>query len=136
MTVTSQNRGHIIKHNPKGWVDFKSGERDTEQRLCEKCGQHPTSEGYDPCIAGIINLLNAIPGIETLESCCGHGKSKTWIWFRVKNQVALASLLRKYVDPSKGERVLVEFNETFRKLVYVYEKDVATKTPEKNKKEQ
>jgi hypothetical protein len=30
------------------------------------------------CIA-----LNALPGIETEESCCGHGEGMYYIWFRV-----------------------------------------------------
>lgn len=29
----------------------------------------------------LCDAINAIPGLETVESCCGHGKDKFRIWF-------------------------------------------------------
>lgn len=29
----------------------------------------------------LCDSMNAIPGIDTFESCCGHGKHGIWIWF-------------------------------------------------------
>jgi hypothetical protein len=33
-------------------------------RACPRCGEFPTSEGHDPCIANLPGVSNA---------CCGHG---------------------------------------------------------------
>lgn len=38
----------------------------TNERLCVKCGQPPTSEGYDACLGYIEGVKSA---------CCGHGIS-------------------------------------------------------------
>lgn len=43
---------------------------------------------YDDMDKEIVNLckaLNSIDGIETVESCCGHGKEKCRIWFIVND---------------------------------------------------
>ena len=36
------------------------------------------------CVA-LCNTLNSLPGIQTFESCCGHGKNNYRIWFRADN---------------------------------------------------
>lgn len=36
------------------------------------------------CI-NLCKAINSIPGIETVESCCGHGESPYLIWIRVRN---------------------------------------------------
>lgn len=36
----------------------------------------------EECIR-LCNAMNSLPGIETFESCCGHNKSKYYIWFIV-----------------------------------------------------
>lgn len=46
-------------------------------------------DGYDgnmdPECIDLCNALNEIPGIETISSCCGHGKDGFAIWFRAKS---------------------------------------------------
>jgi hypothetical protein len=39
----------------------------------------------------LCDALNAIPGIKTFESCCGHGETMYHIWFTAKNVKALCS---------------------------------------------
>jgi len=36
----------------------------------------------DPEVLDLCNALNALPGIYTTESCCGHGKEKFSIFFQ------------------------------------------------------
>ncbi len=35
----------------------------------------------DPECLELCKALNSLAGIETFESCCGHGKYPFWIWF-------------------------------------------------------
>jgi tRNA(Phe) wybutosine-synthesizing methylase Tyw3 len=43
------------------------------------------------CI-NLCNALNSIKGIQTVESCCGHGKHGYWIFFHTKSFVALSKV--------------------------------------------
>jgi hypothetical protein len=46
----------------------------------------------EECIT-LCDAMNSLPGIETLESCCGHGKNEYRIWFNAKNNKHLSILL-------------------------------------------
>jgi hypothetical protein len=53
-------------------------------------------DGYDgqmdiECIK-ICNALNKIRGIQTINSCCGHGKHGFWIFFTTKSFIALSKV--------------------------------------------
>ena len=39
---------------------------------CPRCGEMPTKEGHDFCLANLPGVLNA---------CCGHGKERGYIHF-------------------------------------------------------
>lgn len=41
----------------------------------------------------LCEALNKIKGINTIESCCGHGKKEYNIWFRADNLDCLPDLL-------------------------------------------
>lgn len=50
---------------------------------------------YNDIDTEIINLckaLNSIDGIETVESCCGHGRDVCRIWFIVRDIITLNRL--------------------------------------------
>ena len=49
------------------------------------------------CIS-LCEALNKIPGIETIESCCGHGNEKYQIWFKCYDLHKLSYLLY-FIDP-------------------------------------
>ena len=38
---------------------------------------------FDPEVVKICKAMNCLPGIETFESCCGHGTQPFMIFFRV-----------------------------------------------------
>jgi hypothetical protein len=38
---------------------------------------------FDPEVVPLCQAMNALPGIKTTESCCGHGKEPFRIWFKV-----------------------------------------------------
>lgn len=42
----------------------------------------------------LCDALNAIPGIATMESCCGHGSHQFMVFFRVTDQKGLFFLTR------------------------------------------
>lgn len=51
------------------------------------------SAGIDiECIA-LCDAINLFPGIQTLESCCGHGEKSFRIWFSADNLEALPTVL-------------------------------------------
>lgn len=39
-------------------------------------------EGIDPECIPLCRAINAIPGLHTVESCCGHGADPFRIWLR------------------------------------------------------
>lgn len=41
----------------------------------------------------LCNAMNCFPGIQTIESCCGHGKDCFRIWFDVEDLEDLPPLL-------------------------------------------
>lgn len=42
----------------------------------------------------LCNLLNRLPGVQTFESCCGHGTQPYCVWFRCDNIDTLSRLGR------------------------------------------
>ena len=50
--------------------------------------------GIDEECLDLCYALNHLPGVITLESCCGHCKDLYRIWFRCTNTVTLAILSR------------------------------------------
>lgn len=66
MTATSFECGHAVFWDKKSqkWRYLDNGEIANDKRICIRCGELPTSEGYDAC-------LGHIPGIKS--ACCGHG---------------------------------------------------------------
>lgn len=51
----------------------------------------------DECIP-LCDAINSIPGLRTVESCCGHGERQFSIWFDVEFPSHLPILLY-YCDP-------------------------------------
>ena len=70
MAVTSYTRGNLCEYTNNGWVYSSDKIPIDNVRACTKCGQMPTSEGYDACLGYIPNAKFA---------CCGHGVSKRLI---------------------------------------------------------
>jgi hypothetical protein len=46
----------------------------------------------------LCNALNSLPGIKTIESCCGHGNEPFRIWFVVRNTDTGLFFLTRCVD--------------------------------------
>lgn len=47
----------------------------------------------DPECIALCDAINAIPGLQTTESCCGHGESLFRIWFTVTDPKEFSVLL-------------------------------------------
>ena len=52
----------------------------------------------DKEVIPLCNAMNSLPGIETDESCCGHGSSKFSIFFKVKGTDKGLFFLTRCVD--------------------------------------
>ena len=57
----------------------------------------------DPECVRVCDAMNLIEGIETTESCCGHGDTPFRIWFDVKDIRALYPIVRS-IDPRYSGR--------------------------------
>lgn len=51
-------------------------------------------QNMDPECVAICDAMNALPGITTFESCCGHGKHEHWIFFWAGSLENLEPILR------------------------------------------
>lgn len=62
-------------------------------------------------IIELISAMNAIPGIETTESCCGHGKIPVAVYFKTRRSDGLFFLMRcadrRYFKYSWGVNLVV-----------------------------
>jgi len=54
----------------------------------------------DPECVALCDVLNAMPGVRTFESCCGHGIRPFRIWFEVDILDALRPLLNRIAPRS------------------------------------
>jgi hypothetical protein len=64
-------RGHLCEYQNSKWI--YSDNRvpiGNEVRPCKRCGEMPTSEGYDTCLGYISGAISA---------CCGHGINKKFV---------------------------------------------------------
>ena len=50
----------------------------------------------DPAIYDLINMINNVPGIETVESCCGHNHTPCQIWCVADSMTDLNKFWYKY----------------------------------------
>lgn len=49
--------------------------------------------GYDVECVALVDAMNMVPGIFTIESCCGHGEYPFRIWFKTDTLDAMPPLL-------------------------------------------
>lgn len=72
----------------------------------------------------LCNTLNSLPGIETFESCCGHGKTPYHIWFTTKDldslYVPTISCYRMYCG-CLGWEIKVCHNESTERVCFLLE---------------
>lgn len=47
----------------------------------------------DPECVSLVRAMNVFPGIQTFESCCGHGKNPFCVWFTAESLEVLPALL-------------------------------------------
>jgi len=66
--ITSHQRGHTIEYNGTQWVYSDDKTSVNIERSCLRCGNMPTTEGYDYCMGHVPNAISV---------CCGHGVSES-----------------------------------------------------------
>lgn len=50
-------------------------------------------EDMDPECIALCAAINHLPGVETVESCCGHGERRFRVWLKARMQYDLSPLL-------------------------------------------
>jgi len=55
-------------------------------------------DGMDKECVALCDAINIVPGLQTIESCCGHGEWTFKIWLKVKSLEKLPVLLY-FCDP-------------------------------------
>jgi len=78
MSVTSYVLGHLVYwrntiSQGEGWYyeDYSKAEGENI-KPCVRCGNMPTKDGHDSCIANLPGIKNA---------CCGHGVRDGYLQF-------------------------------------------------------
>ena len=68
------HKGHPIRWDNEAecWRYEDGTPINDEKRHCVRCGNMPTQEGHDSCIANL-------PGVQF--ACCGHGAERGYIKF-------------------------------------------------------
>ena len=70
----------------------------------------------------LVRALNKIPGIKTIESCCGHIDREFSIWFTaktIKNLYVIARCLdRRYCGPEGWSCIVEDTDLTERPVVF------------------
>ena len=70
----------------------------------------PYSE-IDDEIRDIIRYMNKIDGIETTESCCGHGEHACRIWFKADNTGCLTHFWYDYFYGDPNWRITLDMTD-------------------------
>ena len=70
MTARSDSRGWPIIYQNNTWIYTDNKLPVDDLRPCKKCGQQPTTDGYDACLGKIDHCISA---------CCGHGCKKAFV---------------------------------------------------------
>jgi hypothetical protein len=66
-------------------------------RLCfSKRYSYPGN--IDPEVFDLCNAINALPGLQTLESCCGHGERPLAVYFKASKSFDGLFFLTRCVD--------------------------------------
>ena len=71
--IKSYIRGHEVYFNGDDWFYVDNDEYANYDRLCKKCSNQPTKEGYDHCLGYIDGVSHA---------CCGHGVEESYAVFK------------------------------------------------------
>lgn len=67
--------------------------------FCTQCATYLDSEAVD-----LLLVLNRIPGLRTVESCCGHGRTAFQVWFQAHSRGLTLLALAANGDWPHGER--------------------------------
>lgn len=82
-------------------------------------------DNMDPECVELCKAMNALPGIKTYESCCGHGEYPFWVWFDVtdfeaRGLLTLSRLLcRNYFSEfAENWQVVMDHRDTGPQLCF------------------
>ena len=79
------------------------------------------------CLA-LCQAINSIDGLETIQSCCGHGEKPFRIWFRCKDLNCLPKLLyfidRCHVSLGKSWKCFATTDCAMSPVIFVLESSI------------
>lgn len=62
-------------------------------------------------IRDLCRYINNVDGIETTESCCGHGKTPCQIWLKADNSEILTKFWHKYLYCNPNWRIILNMTD-------------------------
>jgi len=78
-----------------------------------------THELLDKEVVPLVAAMNAMEGIVTVESCCGHAEDPFRIWFYAESVNAVRPLF-EFVSTRRGWRITFEEHNTERDRDYIF----------------
>ena len=77
-------------------------------------------EHIDTEVVNLCKALNSIEGVETEESCSGHGKEPCQIWFKVRNVTTFNKLMFHCFNGSSMWQIKVNLADPHRDWVELH----------------
>lgn len=68
-------------------------------------------DNIDYEIRDLIRYINSIDGIETVESCCGHGKRPCSIWFKADDIGSVTRFIYRYLYRNNNWRIKIVMSD-------------------------
>ena len=91
--IRSTYYSYVVYRKKGLWYYLDNNEKvdPDNPRPCLNCGQKPTTEGHDDCIANLLGVKYA---------CCGHGNGCGYISF------INGKIIRSQYNPKRFQRIL------------------------------
>lgn len=69
-------------------------------------------EPIDYEIRDLVKYINSVDGIETVNSCCGHGEKPCQIWFKADSIEDVTKFIHRFLYRNYNWRIIVDISDT------------------------
>ena len=83
----------------------------------EACAEGIIWGDLDREVVGLVEALNRVSGIRTIESCCGHDEDPFNIWFNAKSLDTVRPLY-EYIKPFRKWHIFIDRNDFGRSYLF------------------
>ena len=71
----------------------------------------PNEQPIDYEIRELIEYMNRVDGIRSVNSCCGHGEMPCQIWFKADNIECVTRFIHKYLYCNPNWRIVLSVTD-------------------------